>query len=184
MTGTRDRAGREPGPVARQQTAAVTPDSKPSGGGFRQRHSAATAAAPCIEAATAYDREAVVALWRACDLTRPWNDPDRDFLQAVSGATSAVLVVRDGGGVIGSIMVGFDGHRGWVYYVAVHPEARRGGLGRALMAAAEDWLTAREAPKIQLMVREGNEAAARFYEALGLERQAVVTYGRFFGHAT
>lgn len=136
-----------------------------------------------VEAATAYDREAVVALWRACDLTRPWNDPDRDFLQAVSGATSAVLVARDGERVIGSVMVGFDGHRGWVYYVAVHPEARRSGLGRALMVAAEDWLVARDAPKLQLMVREGNEAATQFYEALGLERQAVVTYGRFFNRS-
>ncbi|WP_321162980.1 GNAT family acetyltransferase [Sphingomonas sp. Leaf33] len=181
MTGTRDRAGREPGPGTRQRTAAATPDSKPSGGGFRQRHSATTAAAPQVEAATAYDREAVVALWRTCDLTRPWNDPDRDFLQAVSGATSAVLVVRDGEGVTGSVMVGFDGHRGWVYYVAVHPKARRAGLGRALMAAAEEWLISREAPKIQLMVREGNEAATGFYEALGLKRQPVVTFGRFLG---
>ncbi len=156
----------------------VTPDSEPCRAGFRQRHSATTVAAPSVEAATAYDREAVVALWRACDLTRPWNDPDRDFLQAVSGATSAVLVVRGGEGVIGSVMVGFDGHRGWVYYVAVHPEARRGGLGRALMAAAEEWLVVRGAPKIQLMVREGNEVAAHFYQALGLERQAVITYGR------
>lgn len=124
-----------------------------------------------------------MALWRACDLTRLWNDPDHDFLQAVSGATSAMLIVRDGERVIGSVMVGFDGHRGWVYYVAVHPEARRSGLGRALMVAAEDWLVARDAPKLQLMVREGNEAATQFYEALGLERQAVVTYGRFFNRS-
>lgn len=125
------------------------------------------------------DRETVVALWRACDLTRPWNDPDRDFLLAVSGAISTVLVVRDGDAITGSVMVGFDGHRGWVYYLAVHPGFRRTGLGRALMAAAEDWLVERGAPKIQLMVREVNAAATRFYEALGLERQAVVTYGRF-----
>jgi len=75
-------------------------------------------------------------------------------------------------------MVGFDGHRGWVYYLAVSPDHRRKGLGRALMAAAEAWLRARGAPKIQLMVREENEAIA-FYEALGLERQKVVTLGRF-----
>lgn len=125
------------------------------------------------------DRETVGALWRACDLTRPWNDPDRDFLLAVSGATSTVLVVRDGDAITGSVMVGFDGHRGWVYYLAVHPGSRRTGLGRALMAAAEDWLVERGAPKIQLMVREVNAAATGFYEALGLERQAVVTYGRF-----
>lgn len=157
MTPTRNPAGQGFGGVTRQQTAAATP----------------------VEVATAEDREAVVALWRACDLTRPWNDPDRDFVQAVSGATSAVLVVRDGERVVGSVMVGFDGHRGWVYYVAVHPVSRRRGLGRALMTAAENWLVARNAPKLQLMVREGNEAAARFYAALGMERQAVITFGRF-----
>lgn len=138
---------------------------------------------PTVEAASAYDREAVVALWRACDLTRPWNDPDRDYLQAVSGATSAVLVVRDGDAITGSVMVGFDGHRGWVYYLAVHSGFRRSGIGRALMAAAEDWLAAHEAPKIQLMVREDNAAATGFYTALGFERQAVATYGRFLAKA-
>ncbi|WP_394653307.1 GNAT family acetyltransferase [uncultured Sphingomonas sp.] len=156
----------------------MTPTRNPAGQGFGDATRQQTAAAPSVEAATVDDREAVVALWRACELTRPWNDPDHDFLQAVNGVTSAVLVVRDGEHVVGSVMVGFDGHRGWVYYVAVHPEARRGGLGRVLMAAAEDWLVVRGAPKIQLMVREGNEVAAHFYQALGLERQAVITYGR------
>ena len=83
------------------------------------------------------------------------------------------------GGLAGSVMVGFDGHRGWVYYLAVAPDRRRSGLGRVLMAAAEAWLRARGAPKIQLMVRADNEAALGFYEALGLERQQVVTLGRF-----
>ena len=78
------------------------------------------------------------------------------------------------------VMTGFDGHRGWVYYLAVSPEHRRKGLGRALMVAAEAWLRERGAPKIQLMVREENEALG-FYEALGLERQKVVTLGRFLG---
>ncbi len=76
-------------------------------------------------------------------------------------------------------MVGFDGHRGWVYYLAVSPDQRRTGLGRVLMAAAEDWLRARGAPKLQLMVREDNAVALDFYESLGLERQKVVTLGRF-----
>ncbi|WBY07766.1 GNAT family N-acetyltransferase [Sphingomonas sp. 7/4-4] len=82
-------------------------------------------------------------------------------------------------GVAGSVMVGFDGHRGWVYYLAVSPDQRRTGLGRALMAAAEDWLRDRGAPKLQLMVREDNAAALDFYEALGLERQKVAVLGRF-----
>lgn len=96
----------------------------------------------------------------------------------MQGAASTVLVSEGAQGICGSVMVGFDGHRGWIYYLAVRPEGRRGGQGRALIAAAEDWLAARGAPKVQLMVREGNEAAG-FYTRLGYEAQPVVTYGRF-----
>lgn len=138
---------------------------------------------PLIQTAGGEDAAAVIALWERCGLTRPWNDPAADFARAVDGPCSAVLVVRGGAGVVASAMVGGDGHRGWVYYVAVDPDHRRAGLGRALMAAAEDWLRTRGLPKIQLMVREGNEAAIAFYTALGLERQPVVTLGRFLGDA-
>ncbi|HWK34710.1 GNAT family acetyltransferase [Sphingomonas sp.] len=132
-----------------------------------------------IRAATMADAASVVALWRACDLTRPWNDPDRDFALALDGASSTVLVAERGGALAGSVMAGFDGHRGWVYYLAVAPDARRGGLGRDLMAAAERWLRGQGAPKLQLMVRAGNDSALAFYAALGLEVQPVVTLGRF-----
>lgn len=121
----------------------------------------------------------MVALWRDCGLTRPWNDPDADFALALANDASVVLVAREGDGIAGSVMAGFDGHRGWVYYLAVAPGYRRGGQGRTLMAAAEAWLRERRAPKIQLMVRGGNAEALGFYEALGLERQDVVTLGRF-----
>jgi ribosomal protein S18 acetylase RimI-like enzyme len=134
-----------------------------------------------IAQAQAADEAAVIALWEACGLTRPWNDPARDFRLAVDAATSAILILRGEAGLAASIMVGFDGHRGWVYYLAVAPERRREGLGREMMAAAEAWLRARGAPKIQLMVRDDNEAALAFYEALGLEPQKVVTLGRFLG---
>ncbi|AOH84638.1 acetyltransferase [Sphingomonas panacis] len=138
-----------------------------------------------IDEASAADAAAVVALWRACGLTRPWNDPDADFALALATPTATVLVAREGAEVSGSAMVGFDGHRGWIYYLAVAPERQRGGLGRALMAAAEAWLAARGVPKVQLMVREGNTAALGFYDALGLERQDVVVLGRFLeGDAT
>lgn len=125
------------------------------------------------------DIAALVALWEACGLTRPWNDPARDARLAMDGATSAVLGMRDGDALIASVMVGFDGHRGWVYYLAAAPDRRREGLGRQLMEAAEAWLRERDAPKLQLMVRTGNEAALGFYRALGLEAQEVVTFGRF-----
>jgi ribosomal protein S18 acetylase RimI-like enzyme len=130
--------------------------------------------------ARADDAEDVIALWRACGLTRPWNDPAADFARAAAGPSSAVLLLREGEALAASVMVGFDGHRGWVYYLAVAPARRREGLGRAMMAAAEAWLKARGAPKLQLMVREDNDEALAFYEALGLARQQVVTLGRFF----
>ena len=129
--------------------------------------------------ADAADSSEVIALWEACSLTRPWNDPAADFARAVAGPASAVLLLHERDTLAASVMLGFDGHRGWVYYLAVAPERRRAGLGRVMMDAAEVWLRARGAPKIQLMVREDNEAALGFYEALGLERQKVVTLGRF-----
>lgn len=129
--------------------------------------------------ATAADRAAVVALWQAAGLTRPWNDPGADFDRAVAGDTSTILLLRDDETLLGTAMVGDDGHRGWIYYLAVDERARGKGHGRALMAAAERWLRARGCPKLQLMVREGNAAAIGFYRALGLEPQPVVTLGRF-----
>ena len=131
------------------------------------------------ERATPADAAAVIALWHACALTRPWNDPAADYERALAGEHSAILLLRDGDTVAASIMVGEDGHRGWVYYLAVAPERRRAGLGARMMMAAEGWLRARGVAKIQLMVREGNEEALAFYAALGLERQPVVTLGRF-----
>lgn len=122
--------------------------------------------------------EAVVALWEACGLTRPWNDPRRDFRLAVAGETSDVLVMCNNDVICGAIMVGFDGHRGWVYYLAVHPDKRLLGFGRTLMSAAEDWLRAKSAPKIQLMVRNDNLEARQFYEAIGYELQTVQTLGK------
>jgi ribosomal protein S18 acetylase RimI-like enzyme len=138
---------------------------------------------PVIGQATPADAEAVIALWRACGLTRPWNDPVADFGRALGTQTAAVLMVRQGTGIAASVMVGFDGHRGWVYYLAVAPERRREGLGGKLMAAAEAWLRARGCPKLQLMVRDDNAEALGFYEALGLARQPVVTLGRVLGES-
>jgi ribosomal protein S18 acetylase RimI-like enzyme len=130
--------------------------------------------------ATPADAPATIALWHACGLTRPWNDPAADFALALDSATSTILILRDGDGIAASVMVGFDGHRGWVYYLAVAPERQQQVLGRLMMAAAEDWLRAQGAPKIQLMVRGDNAAARGFYAALGYEVQDVVTIGKRF----
>ncbi|RSV41151.1 GNAT family acetyltransferase [Sphingomonas sp. ABOLE] len=132
-----------------------------------------------IREASVGDRDDVIALWQAAGLTRPWNDPAADFDRAVQGSTSAILLLLGGDTLLGTAMVGEDGHRGWAYYLAVAESARGQGHGRALMAAAEAWLRARGCPKLQLMVRDGNDAAIGFYRAVGLEVQPVVTLGRF-----
>ena len=131
-----------------------------------------------IDEAASSDAAAIIALWEACGLTRPSNPPKADLARALDGPSSTILISRVAGVIVGSIMVGHDGHRGWVYYVAVAPDARRGGIGRALMEAAEVWLRARGAPQIQFMVREGNDDARSFYEALGYPVQPVAVLGR------
>jgi ribosomal protein S18 acetylase RimI-like enzyme len=122
-----------------------------------------------------------VALWHEVGLTRPWNDPVADLGRALAGPSSTVLAATDtgrDGELVGTVMVGHDGHRGWVYYLAVRPSRQREGVGRELVAACETWLVARGIPKLQLMVREGNDAAVGFYGALGYERSEVVVLGR------
>ena len=113
------------------------------------------------------DVDQVVALWHAAGVARPWNDPATDIAFARRGSHSTILVMQTEQRIVASAMVGEDGHRGWVYYVAADPAYQRIGLGKAIMAAAEEWLRRRGVWKVQLLVREGNEAVRRFYEDLG-----------------
>jgi ribosomal protein S18 acetylase RimI-like enzyme len=122
-----------------------------------------------IRELTPADRDAATGLWEAAGLTRPWNDPTSDFDRALSGTTSAVLGALDAGALVATVMVGHDGHRGWVYYLAVKLEKRRCGLGRRMMLEAEGWLRERGAVKLQLMVRDGNADALGFYRRIGYE---------------
>jgi ribosomal protein S18 acetylase RimI-like enzyme len=115
--------------------------------------------------------DAAIALWEACDLTRPWNDPRSDAHRAFAGETSTILATREDGRLVATVMVGADGHRGWVYYLAVAPDRRKRGLGEAMMRAAEAWVAARGMPKMQLMVRIENAGAAGFYHAIGYETE-------------
>ncbi|WOE74416.1 GNAT family acetyltransferase [Alterisphingorhabdus coralli] len=131
-----------------------------------------------VRQASLEDCEAVVALWESCALTRPWNDAESDFKQAVVGKTSDVLILEGNEQMVASAMVGFDGHRGWVYYLAVEPSRQKGGLGRQIMSAAEEYLREQGAAKIQLMVRSENSSACAFYKSLGYEQQPVLTFGR------
>ena len=125
------------------------------------------------------DVEAVVALWQRCGLTRPWNDPAADIALARRSANSTVLVGRIDGAIAATAMVGHDGHRGWVYYVAVDPDHRIKGLGRAIMEAAEAWLRAAGVPKLQLLVRRENSKAGAFYRSIGYEEADTVVFAKW-----
>lgn len=123
-----------------------------------------------VSAATLDDEPAVVTLWQACGLVASYNDPSVDFRFAKDGACSDVLVGRDAAGrIVGSVMVGHDGHRGWLYYVAAAPDVRGVGIGRQMVAAADAWLLQRGVVKAQLLVRDTNTQVVAFYERLGFE---------------
>jgi len=113
------------------------------------------------------DAQQVIALWHAAGVSRPWNDPTQDIAFARRGPHSTVLVADRAGRIVATAMLGEDGHRGWVYYVAADPSLKGAGLGRRIMEAAENWLAGRGVWKVQLLVREDNSAARRFYEHLG-----------------
>ena len=125
------------------------------------------------------DIEAVSALWQRCGLIRPWNDPRADIALARRGPNSAILIGREGEAIAASVLVGHDGHRGWVYYVAVDPEHQKKGFGHAIMNAAEDWLRGAGIEKLQLMVRPGNEAVRAFYESIGYGEQPRVIFAKW-----
>jgi ribosomal protein S18 acetylase RimI-like enzyme len=135
----------------------------------------ALAIAPIADA----DLAAVVALWQACGLTRPWNDPQADIAMARRGPNSAVLVGRDGAAIVATAMVGHDGHRGWVYYVAVDPGRRGKGHGRAIMDAAENWLRQAGIAKLQLMVRRENLKAGAFYQSIGYAESQTIVFAKW-----
>jgi ribosomal protein S18 acetylase RimI-like enzyme len=124
------------------------------------------------------DSEAVVALWTACGLTRPWNDPRRDIERKLAVQPELFLVAEREGEVVGTAMAGYDGHRGWVYYLAVAPPLQGGGLGRLLMGEVERRLTALGCPKVNVQVRSGNEEAGVFYRRLGYSEDGVTGFGK------
>jgi ribosomal protein S18 acetylase RimI-like enzyme len=123
--------------------------------------------------------DALVALWEKCGLTRPWNNPRADIDFARRSPNAAILVARLESRIAASAMVGHDGHRGWLYYVAADPALQGRGLGRAINEAAEDWLRSRGIAKVQLLVRGGNKAVTGFYEKLGYGEQERVLYAKW-----
>lgn len=133
---------------------------------------------PTIRAFATADTDAVIALWHASGLTRPWNDPRRDIERKLTVQPELFLVAVDGDEIVGTVMAGYDGHRGWLSYLAAAPTRRGVGIGRALVAEAERMLLALGCPKVQLMVRPDNVSARGFYAALGYEEFDVWATGK------
>ncbi|MGL4928973.1 MAG: GNAT family acetyltransferase [Plesiomonas sp.] len=124
------------------------------------------------------DFEEVLTLWDRCDVLRPWNDPEIDIERKVHTGVDLFLVAEVAGEVIGTIMGGYDGHRGWVTYLAVHPDYRGRGIANALVNRVEKKLIARGCPKIHLLVREENQSVINMYEKLGYEIQDTICLGK------
>jgi ribosomal protein S18 acetylase RimI-like enzyme len=124
------------------------------------------------------DEDVVVALWEACALTRPWIDSRADIALKLRHQPAGFLVGTVGDEVVATVVAGFDGRRGWLNYLAVHPARRGRGYGRQLVEAAEADLAARGCPKVNLQVRHDNAEVIAFYEHLGYADDHVVTLGR------
>lgn len=128
------------------------------------------------------DEETVVALWQQCGLTRPWNDPRADIARKLAEQPELFLVGTVGAELVASVMVGFDGHRGWAYYLAVSPGHRLHSYGRSLMTEVERLLLERACPKINLLVRSSNTEVIEFYRKLGYLQDEVVSLGKRLIH--
>ena len=126
----------------------------------------------------ATDNNAVVELWRRCGLVVPWNDPQRDIDRKMGWNPQWFLVAELAGQVVATVMAGYDGHRGWINYLAVDPAHRRRGIARRLMARAEDELRKADCPKINLLVRTGNQDVVAFYETIGFSKDDVMSLGK------
>lgn len=117
----------------------------------------------------------MIELWERCALTRSWNDPGRDIDRKLATDAGGLLVGVVDDAVVASVMVGYDGHRGWINYLAVDPAHQGARHGAAIMAAAERLLRERGCPKINLQIRTTNLDAIRFYESIGYGMDDVVS---------
>lgn len=124
------------------------------------------------------DEAGVIELWRRCGLIRPWNDPRADIRRKSADSRELFFVGEQGGMPVASCMAGYDGHRGWIYYLAVAPELRRRGIAARLVAIAEAELRRLGCPKIDLMVRDTNPEVIAFYRALGYGDDPVVVMSK------
>ncbi len=124
------------------------------------------------------DESALIALWHACGLVRSWNDPRKDIRRKLTVQPELFLVGTIGAKLVASVMAGYDGHRGWVNYLAVDPAHRKAGLGRELMEKVEHELKAMGCPKLNLQVRTSNHEVLAFYRRLGYLQDDAVSLGK------
>jgi ribosomal protein S18 acetylase RimI-like enzyme len=131
-----------------------------------------------IRSFRAEDEHAVVSLWERCGLVRPWNDPRKDISRKLEVRGDLFLVGIVDGRLVASVMAGYDGHRGWMNYLAVAPENQRSGLARQMVSEVERRLRASGCPKINLQVRSDNADAVGFYRAIGYSQDDVISLGK------
>jgi ribosomal protein S18 acetylase RimI-like enzyme len=124
------------------------------------------------------DEAAVIELWLQCNLVIPQNNPKRDINRKLRFNPEWFLVGVMGGHIVATCMAGYEGHRGWINYLAVSPHHRREGIGRQIMEEAEKRLSSAGCPKVNLQVRETNRAVIQFYERIGYTRDLVVALGK------
>jgi ribosomal protein S18 acetylase RimI-like enzyme len=120
----------------------------------------------------------VVRLWDECGLVVPWNSPNRDIHRKLDVQPEMFLVGRLAGKIIATVMAGYDGHRGWINYLCVHPDHRRTGIGRRMMDEAEILLREAGCPKINLQVRSTNTNVIEFYRKIGFKADDVTSFGK------
>jgi ribosomal protein S18 acetylase RimI-like enzyme len=124
------------------------------------------------------DEPYVIDLWQSCDLTRPWNDPRKDIARKLTVQRDLFLVCEIDGDIVATVMAGYDGHRGWVNYLAVHPGFRRRSIARQMMAFVEARLLDLGCPKINLQLRSTNQHAVAFYNEIGFAQDDAISFGK------
>ncbi len=126
------------------------------------------------------DREAVIMLWQKCGLITPSNDPGRDIDLKVTEQPELFFVGELEATIVATVMAGYDGHRGWINFLATSPDQRKKGLGREMMHYAEAQLLSRGCPKVNLQIRAENAQVREFYESLGYVVEARLSLGKRF----
>lgn len=124
------------------------------------------------------DEDALVALWKMCELTVPWNNPHKDIARKLQVQPELFLVGILDSNLIATVMGGYDGHRGWINFLAVHPDFRENGYGQEIMNSVETKIREMGCPKINLQIRTGNNKTASFYQKLGFTNDHVVSMGK------